>query len=661
MDLSDNTAIGRQKPQTNTDWQTYRRLLWYLKGTGTMIVALFFCMVLEAGFTAASIGLVSPLIQIAGGKNLVSTHKHKPADAQEAEQNADAKTSLAPKFVMRWRDQIKSQVEPRVEAYQARANAEPKFKFQVLLTIIGIMLLCGMLMCLASFGSGYLSSYLSTKAVQRLRNHAFSHMVNLDMAYFSTHSTGTLISLVTQDVQAVDGSLDVLFSSVIKNWIKMLSFIIMMVIISPSLSLITFLIVPFIGGLIYVLGRRIRKVSRRVQQVRAILSSILEEAFTGMRVIKGYNMEKIETRRFEKRTREVFRMGLKTTAAEEIGASLTQFLGLFTVAVVVLVGAYFVVIRQALSAGDFVVFALLLTQVFRPLKGASKVTSKIQKGLAGCDRVFNVLDTKATIVDQPDASLAQPLVTGLTFENVTFAYSRSKEPALKGISLQIPAGSAVALVGETGSGKSTLANLIPRFYDPTEGAVLYDGVDLRSLQMKSLRNQLAIVTQDVVLFDDTVANNIAYGIQRDVAPEEIERAARAAKAHEFIMRMPQGYDTPIGSRGGRLSGGERQRLAIARAILKDAPILILDEATSALDSETEAVIQEALSNLIRGRTTIIIAHRLSTIQHCDRIYVLDQGRIIEQGSHAELLQRAGRYARFHQIQFSGPMRAEAGK
>lgn len=637
--------VNQRRP---TDWQTYRRLLTYLRGTGGIIVLLIGCMVFEAAFTAASIGLVNPLIQIAGGKNLVSS-KPKPAEPEEA-----SAPSLTPDFIKQIKHSVKSKVEPRVLELQNQANAHPRVKFQILLVIIGIMLVFGLLMCLAAFGSGYLSSYLSTKAVQKLRNHTFAHMVTLDMSYFSTHSTGTLISHVTQDVQAVEGSLDILFSSVIKNQIKMLSFIIMMIIISPSLSLITFLIVPLIGAAIFIIGRRIRKVSRRVQRVKAILSSILEEAFTGMRVIKGYNMEMIETRRFEKRTREVFRMGLKTTAAEEIGASLTQFLGLFTVAVVVLVGAYFVVIKQALSAGNFVVFALLLTQVFRPLKGASKVTSKIQKGLAGCDRVFAVLDTKSTIVDTPGATEAMPLKQGLRFENVTFSYSRTKQPALIDIDINIPAGAAIALVGETGSGKSTLANLIPRFYDPTGGKVTYDGIDLRNLQVKSLRNQLAIVTQDVVLFDDSVANNIAYGIQREVSPDEIESAARAAKAHEFIMRLPEGYDSSIGSRGVRLSGGERQRLAIARAILKDAPILILDEATSALDSETEALIQEALTNLIRGRTTIVIAHRLSTIQHCDRIYVLDQGRIIEQGSHTELLEAQGRYARFHQIQFAAP-------
>jgi len=643
---SNATDNRRKKNRKSSDWNTYRRLIGYLKGTGWVMVALLVCMVLEAGFTAASIGMVKPLVELAAGRD--------DQWFKKSEEAKEPKPSATPQFVKEIASSVKRQIEPRIKELQTQSKADPIFKFRILAIIIAVMLTFGLLMILAAFGSGYLSSYLSYKAVQRLRNHSFNHVVNLDMSYFSAHSTGSMMSLVIQDVQAVEGSLDVLFSSIIKNPIKMLTFVVMMLIISPSLTFVTFLIIPFIGLTIYLIGSRIRKVSRRVQNVKAILSSILEEAFTGMRVIKGYNMEAIETRRFEKRTREVFRMGLKTTAAEELGSGFTQFLGLFTVAVVVIVGAYFVEVKQALSGGDFVVFALLLTQVFRPLKGASKVTSKIQRGLAGCDRVFSVLDTKPVIVNKPGAIAADSLKQSLKFDDVIFSYSKSKQPALQNITLEIPAGTAVALVGETGSGKSTLANLIPRFYDPIKGRVLYDGIPLTDLQIKSLRSQLAIVTQEVVLFDDSVANNIAYGIQRPVEQTEIEAAARAAKAHDFITRLPQGYDTAVGSRGARLSGGERQRLAIARAILKDAPILILDEATSALDSETEALIQEALMNLIKGRTTIVIAHRLSTIQNCDRIYVLDQGSIIEEGSHRELLSSDGRYARFHRIQFSGP-------
>ena len=436
------------------------------------MVALLACMILEAGFTAASIGMVKPLVELAAGKDDKWFSKEESPDK--------AKPSKAPRFIKDIENSIKQQIEPTIKELQAPGKADPIFKFKILAIIIGVMLTFGLLMVFAAFGSGYLSSYLSSKAVQRLRNHAFSHVVGLDMGYFSANSTGSLMSLVIQDVQAVDGSLDVLFSSIIKNPIKVLTFVIMMLIISPALTLITFLIIPFIGVTIYLIGSRIRRVSRKVQRIKAILSSILEEAFTGMRVIKGYNMERIETRRFEKRTREVFRMGLKTTAAEELGSGFTQFLGLFTVAVVVIAGAYYVEVKQALSGGDFVVFALLLTQVFRPLKGASKVTGKIQRGLAGCDRVFAVLDTKAEIIDTPGAIVAAPLRKSLRFDNVTFAYSQNKQPALQSISLEIAAGTAVALVGETGSGKSTLANLIPRFYDPTEGQVLYDGIPVES-------------------------------------------------------------------------------------------------------------------------------------------------------------------------------------
>ena len=661
--LTPATGLKRQN-RDSSDWQTYRRLLRYLKGTGWVIFALFACMVFEAAFTAASIGMIKPLVEFASGttKEDIESGKHHPHDKAPAEstkaadntKKPSALSSMAPQFYLDAKEYIRTTYNRELTRIQKEAEVSPHYRFRILLYIIGFMLLFGFLMVLASFGTGYLSSYLATKAVQRLRNHVFSHMVNLDLNYFVTHSTGSSMSLVIQDVQAVDGSLDVLFSSIIKNPIKMLVFITIMLIISPSLTFITFLIVPVIGSAIYIIGRRIRKVSRKVQRVKSILSSILEEAFTGMRVIKGYNMEQIEARRFEKKTRDVFRMGLKTTAAEEFGSGLTQFLGLFTVAVVVLVGAYYVIVLNKLDGADFIIFVSFLTQVFRPLKGASKVTSKIQKGLAGCDRVFTVLDTHPVIVDKPDAQPAKPLSSSLAFEDVTFSYVRAKQPALKHINFTIPAGTAVALVGETGSGKSTLANLIPRFYDPTEGRVLYDGQDLRDLQIKSIRSNLAIVTQEVVLFDDTVANNIAYGLQRPVEQEEIIEAAKAAKAHDFIMRMPQGYDTSVGARGTRLSGGERQRLAIARAILKNAPILILDEATSALDSETESLIQEALTNLIKGRTTIVIAHRLSTIQNCDRIYVLDQGEIIEQGTHTELIARDGRYAKFHRIQFSSP-------
>lgn len=635
---------GKKLKKTRvSDWETYKRLLSYLRGTHWAIVLIFVCMILESVFTALSFGLAKPLIDVAMNKPLTEEIRKKPKNAEEAFGFIDQQKQA----VIHW-------AEPWLHNIETQALADSHFKFQILFSIIGLMLFCGFMMVLASFATGYLSSYLATKAVQKLRNHVYSHLIKMDLSFFSKNSTGSMMSLVIQDVQAVDGALDTLFSSILKNPVKIFFFIIMMTIISPSLTLITFTVLPVIGLVIYLIGKRIRRVSQKIQATKAVLSSILEETFTGMRVIKAYNMEDIEARRFEKRTRQVFRMGLKTTASEEMGSSLTQFLGLVTVAMIALAGTWFVLVKEELSISSFVVFAGLLTQVFRPLKGASKVSSKIQKGLAGCDRVFAILDTHPSIQNKPSAVNAPLLKNALSFDNVSFLYSNDKPPALKNINLTIPAGSAIALVGETGSGKSTLANLIPRFFDPTEGRVLYDGIDLRDLKINSLRDNLAIVTQDVVLFDDTVANNISYGLRGTASLEQIQEAAKAAKAHDFIMRLPLGYDTPIGSRGSRLSGGERQRLAIARAILKNAPILILDEATSALDSETESLIQEALNNLIHGRTTIVIAHRLSTIKNCDTIYVLNQGEIMEAGNHGELMEKNGQYARFHSIQFATP-------
>lgn len=562
-----------------------------------------------------------------------------------------------------WLDNAKASVVgrfmPMIERVQIYSQQSRENKFRVLTWIICWMLFSALVMVSASIGVGYFSGFLAMRVVQKLRNHVYSHMLTLDLRYFTSNSPGSNMSIVLQDVNAVDGAIDILFSSVIKTPITVLVLVAAMFTISPSLTLYSFLVLPFIGFILYVLGKRVRRVSVRVQKVRAMLASILEETFSGMRVVKAFNMEEREAGRFYGDSQKILRMSMRTKAAEEVGTGLTQLLGIITISLMVLGGGYQIIMTEKMSAPDFVLFVGFLTQVFRPLKGISKTNSRIQRGLAGCDRVFGVLDTKPNIADRPNAVPVKRLQKQIEFENVAFTYTQGRPPVLKDINLTIPAGKSIALVGETGSGKSTLVNLLPRFYDPTEGRILYDGVDLRDVQLQSLREQIAIITQDVILFDDTIAKNIAYGSLNPVPLERIEEAARAANAHEFISRKPDGYDTMIGSKGVRLSGGERQRIAIARAIVKDSPILILDEATSALDSETEALIQEALNRLIKNRTVLVIAHRLSTIQSCDEIYVMDGGRFVEYGTHDELLQRGGRYARFHAIQF-GTVMAAAG-
>lgn len=545
-----------------------------------------------------------------------------------------------------------AKVEPTLERLQDYSIESPDHKFRVLSAIIGFMLASAVLMVVFSFGSGYLSTYLAAQVVLHMRNHLYEHMVQLDLGYFNSNSTGNLLSIVLQDVNAVDNAIDILFSTVFKTPIQMIMMIIPMFVLSPSLTLFSFTVLPLMGVLLFVLGKRVRRTSSRIQKVRGSLSKAVEETFSGMRAVKSFNMEKRESERFERDSSNIFRMTLNTTAAEEIGTGLTQFTGIATIAIMLIAGGYSILLAGKISGTDFMMFIILLTQVFRPLKGTSKTNSRVQKGLASCDRVFGVIDLKPTIVDREGAIEAAPLQEAIEFRNITFSYQPSLPPVLHNINLTVPARKAIAFVGETGSGKSTLVNLLPRFFDPCEGSIIYDGHDLRDLKVQSLRDQIALISQDVILFDDTVANNIAYGMRTPPSREQIEQAAKAANAHQFIsQKLPRGYDTMIGSRGARLSGGERQRIAIARAILKNSPILILDEATSALDSATEALIQDALLNVIKGRTVFVIAHRLSTIQNCDEIYVIDNGRFVEHGTHEELLLREGRYAYFHSIQF----------
>jgi subfamily B ATP-binding cassette protein MsbA len=546
------------------------------------------------------------------------------------------------------KSRVLERMRPHIEALERRSKGD---LFGVLAVLIAVMMVFALGISLASFGVGYLSSYLGNVVVRRLREHVYSHMVGLDLAFFDSVATGRLMSVITQDVGAVANAIEVLFSSVIKTPIVIMFLLIAMFVVSPKLTLFCLTVVPVMSVMIYLLGRKVRKTSVHVQRRRAQMSSMIQETFSGIRVVKAHNMEQQEAENFRRESGSIFRLGMRTQVAEEAGTSLTSLLGFLTVGAVILAGGYTVLNTKELSGSEFALFVGLLSQLFRPLKSVSKTNARIQRGLAGCDRVYSVLDLRPSIVDKPDALSVGPLQREICFENVTFAYERNADLVLHDINLRVPVGKAVAFVGETGAGKSTLLSLLPRFYDPTGGRITYDGIDLRDIKLKSLREQMSIITQEVILFDDTVANNIAYGMRGQVSPEQIEAAARAANAHKFITeKLPEGYETPIGSRGVRLSGGERQRLAIARAILRNAPILILDEATSSLDSETEALIQEALTRVIKGRTVFVIAHRLSTIMNCDEIYVMDGGRFVERGTHDELMALGGRYARYFNIQ-----------
>jgi len=418
---------------------------------------------------------------------------------------------------------------------------------------------------------------------------------------------------------------------------------------SPELTIYSILIAPFVAGVVALTGKKIRKVSKKAQESIADVMDVMQETYNGIRVVKAFGMEDFESARFQKSNKKAYRTYLKRQAIRKITSPLMEFLGTLAIISVLFAGAHLILREQTLTGAKFFLFIVALSRLYRPVKDLGHIHIEIQQGMAGAERVFEILDTRRVLEEKPDAIPMPFLEKGILFKDVNFRYSPDGRNVLENINLEIPRGNVTAIVGRSGAGKTSFANLLCRFYDPNEGAVLMDGKDLRDFTLQSLRDRIAIVTQDTILFNDTVRNNIAYG-RTDIPLESVIEAAEKAYAHEFIEKMPQGYDTDIGQQGSKLSGGQRQRLAIARAILKNPDILVFDEATSALDSEAEQKIQQAMQNLIKGRTTLIIAHRLSTVKMADEIIVLDDGKIVERGAHEELLHADGHYAQLSRLQ-----------
>ncbi|MDD4279123.1 MAG: ABC transporter ATP-binding protein [Candidatus Sumerlaeales bacterium] len=526
--------------------------------------------------------------------------------------------------------------------------------FMVMGMLLGVMLFFALLMAIFGYGLNYYASMLARIVAIKMQEELFARSMQQDVAYFARKRDADLMSIVMSDTVVVTDTVEIIFSGLVRTPITLVTLLIAMLIISPKLTLFCMTVLPVMGILIALLGRTVRRYGRTMRERAADQNVVVQEAYTGIRVIKAFNTEAREASRFHVLNNRLMRDFKRVVIATEAGERAIRLLGFITIGLMIFFGGWIVLGTRELSASDFTLFVALLSQVFRPLQAISKTNSRLQRGLACCDRIYAVLDEEPTIVDAPDATAMPKIAKEIQFKNLCFRYDNTDHDTLCDINITVPCGQKVAIVGETGSGKSTLVNLLPRFFDPTKGQILIDSRDIRTVTQASLRDQIALITQETVLFDDTVANNIAYG-KPDATKEEIIEAAKQANAHKFITeRLDNAYDTIIGTRGGRLSGGERQRLAIARAILKNAPILILDEATSALDTETESLIQEALDRVMIGRTVFVIAHRLSTIRNCDIIYVMDKGQIVESGSQQELLDIPnGRYARFYNIQFGG--------
>jgi subfamily B ATP-binding cassette protein MsbA len=504
-----------------------------------------------------------------------------------------------------------------------------------------------LLKCICNYVQTILMSFIGQRIIADLRNKLYWQIQKQSLAFFTRNPTGLLMSRITNDVAYVQGAVSDAVTSLLRDSSTLIFLVFVIFYRDWQLAIIGILVFPLTVFPIAKFGEKMRNVATRTQVTMGSLTTMLQETISGVRIVKAFGREDYENQRFAQNNERLFNLTLKSVTINALSSPFMEFLGGIGVAAIIFYGGNQVIAGKS-TPGTFFSFLTALIMLYEPIKRLTGVNNTIQQGIAGAERVFSLIDNVPDIQNKPGALALPKISREIELRNVTFCYEET--PVLRNINLKMKAGEVIAFVGMSGGGKTTLVNLIPRFYDVTTGQILIDDVDIREVTMESLRSQMAIVTQQTILFNDSVRSNIAYG---DITKteEDIRRAARAANAHEFIVNMPQGYETVIGELGTKLSGGEKQRLSIARALLKDAPILILDEATSSLDTEAEMEVQEALDNLMQGRTTLVIAHRLSTIRHANRIVVVDGGEIVEEGTHEELLEIRGQYYKLYNMQF----------
>jgi len=519
---------------------------------------------------------------------------------------------------------------------------------EMLLLIPGIAILIFFLKGAGSYGSEYLMNYIGEKIIRFFRDSLYEKITDLPISFIHKEKTGALMSRITNDVNIVKGMVSTAVINLFRDFFSVIAFLFVIFYRDWQLALGAFIVLPLAFYPIVLFGRRVRKFSTGTQETMADLNSFLHETFTGSKIIKIFNLQAFEKKRFKEKTKILFQLEMKKVIAKALSSPIMEFLGGLGIAFIIWFGGMRV-INGTSTPGTFFSFLTAVMMLYDPVKKLSKLNNTIQEGVASATRIFDVLEEDSVILEKEFPEILTGNTFEVTFDHVSFAYNKNEATALNDINLTVEPGEVLALVGMSGGGKTSLVNLVPRLYDATRGTVLIAGKDIKDYSIKSLRDHISIVTQEPILFNESVKDNIRYG-KMDATDLEIEMAAKAAYAYDFIKGFPKGFDTVIGELGSRLSGGEKQRICIARALIKDAPILILDEATSALDSQAERVVQKALENLMKGRTSFVIAHRLSTIDYASRIILLKNGSIKEQGTHDELMAQKGEYFKLQTLQ-----------
>ena len=610
----------------------YLRLLSFLKPHLKHLILAMIFMVLFAGMSGFSVTMVVPLTKIIFSEQKGIT-QDASVDEEISPEDEESLVVLLPKVLKEKFNQL----------ILGKTRLETLGRFCMLVFLIFLI------KNLFWYGQSFLIVRVEQGVIMDLRNKLYGHFHLLPLEYFHGQKTGVLISRITNDITLVRGAVANGFAQVLRQGFLALVYLFLVFWASWKLALIAFLLFPPATLIIGKFGQKVRRSSVLTQEKMGNMTSVLQETISGIRVVKAFVMERFEIKKFTDAARDYFKTMVKLTRIGSLGPPLTEILGVFA-AVLLLWFAGRDIVTGNLDPGRFFLFLFAMLSLMQPVRTLSHLNIDIQQGLAAAKRIFEVLDTEPKTKNDPEAIGINSLKDKIIFQNISFSYDSSDKEVLSDVGFDVKAGEIVALVGPSGAGKSTLMDLLPRFYDPTSGEIRIDGINAKKIDLRSLRNLMGIVTQETILFNDTVWNNIAYGHDH-ASKEEVESAAKAANAHQFIMDMPQKYRTIIGDRGVKISGGERQRLAIARALFKNPPILIFDEATSSLDTESEALVQEAIDRLMKGRTVFVIAHRLSTIQNADKIVVLDDSKIVQMGNHKTLIQQEGLYKRLYEMQF----------